>query len=73
MTVRCTVHEIHICSIQPKKNNNKINEQTAKKNMINSFFFKYNSTIIHEYFQTKIGRKHEYSAWPEKTTFLYEN
>ena len=57
MTVRWTVHEIHIYSIQPKKNNNKINEQTAKKDMINSFFFNYNSRIIREYFQAKIGRK----------------
>ena len=33
------------------------NEQTAKKDMINSFFFNYNSRIIQEYFQAKIGRK----------------
>ena len=35
----------------------KKNEQTAKKDMINSFFFNYNSRIIQEYFQAKIGRK----------------
>ena len=28
-----------------------------KKDMINSFFFSYNSRIIQEYFQAKIGRK----------------
>ena len=48
---------ICIYSIQPKKNNNKINAQTAKKDVTNSFFFNYNSRIIHEYFQAKIGRK----------------
>ena len=47
MTVRWTVHEIHMYSIQQKKNNSniKINEQTAKKDTINSFFFNYNSRI----------------------------
>ena len=62
MTVRWTVHEIHIYSIQRKNNsnnnnNNNNNEQTAKKDMINSFFFNYNSRIIQEYFQAKISRK----------------
>ena len=39
--------------------------------MINSFFFNYNSRILQEYFQAKIGRKIRirYSAWPGKTTF----
>ena len=34
-----------------------MNEQTAKKDMINSSFFNSNSRIIHEYYLTKIGRK----------------
>ena len=48
MTVRTTVHEIRIYSIQQKKIiviKKKINEQTAKKDMINSFLFNYNSRI----------------------------
>ena len=70
MTVRLAVHEIHIYSIQPKKNNNKINEQNAKKDMINSFFFNYNSRIIHEYFQDKIGRKIRIFSLAQKNNIL---
>ena len=50
ITARWTVHEIHIYSIQQKKWTNR------KKYMRNSFFFNYNSRIIPEYFQAKIGR-----------------
>ena len=50
ITARWTVHEIHIYSIQQKKWTNR------KKYMRNSFFFNYNSRIIQEYFQAKIGR-----------------
>ena len=39
MTVRWTVHEIHIYSIQQKK------RKKHKKDVINSFFFNYNSRI----------------------------
>ena len=46
-----------VYSEKNNSNNNKKNEQTAKKDMINSFFFNYNSRIIQEYFQAKIGRK----------------
>ena len=61
---------ISIYSIQPKKNNNKINEQTAKKDMINSFFFNYNSRIIHEYFQAKIGGKIRIFSLARKNNIL---
>ena len=61
------IHEIHIYSIQPKKNNNKINEQTAKKDMINSFFFNSNSR---EYFQAKIGRKIRIFSLARKNNIL---
>ena len=39
--------------------------------MINYFFLKYNHLgIIQEYFQPKMGKKKQYSAWARKTTFL---
>ena len=34
--------------------------------MINSFFFNYNSRIIQEYFQAKIGRKIRIFSLPSK-------
>ena len=61
---------ICIYSIQPKKNNNKINAQTAKKDVTNSFFFNYNSRIIHEYFQAKIGRKIRIFSLARKNNIL---
>ena len=38
--------------------------------MINSFFFNYNSRIIHEYFQAKIGRKIRILSLARKTNNL---
>ena len=47
------------------------NEQTAKKDMINSFFFNYNSRIIQEYFQAKIGRKIRIFSLARKKQHFY--
>ena len=51
-TVRWTVNEIHIYSVQQEKK-----WTNRKKYMINYFSFNYNSRIIQEYFQAKIGKK----------------
>ena len=40
-----------------------------KKDMINSFFFSYNSRIIQEYFQAKIGRKIRIFSLAQKNVY----
>ena len=44
----------YISIIDSKK---KKKHKIEKRDMINSFFFNYNSRMIQEYFQAKIGRK----------------
>ena len=61
MTVRWTVHVIHMLSIQHKTHKLNLTAKTYydKFFLFNSFFFfiSYNLRIIQEYFQPKLGRK----------------
>ena len=45
----------YISIIDSKKKKHKIEQ----RDMINSFFFNYNSRMIQEYFQAKIGQKNK--------------
>ena len=65
MTVRWTVHEVHIYSIQQQKK-----WTNRKKNMISSFFVNSISRIIQEYFQAKIGRKMRLFSLARKNNIL---
>ena len=60
-----------VYSEKNNSNNNKKNEQTAKKDMRHSFFFNYNSRIIQEYFQIKIGRKIRIFSLARKKQHFY--
>ena len=61
MTVRWTVHVIHMLSIQHKRHKLNLTAKTYydKFFLFNSFsfFISYNLRIIQEYFQPKLGRK----------------